>query len=102
MDSTPPNTQHSPVANQVHCQPPTCDALPIRADAKVLAATLSAGQVIEYPANPERHQYLVAPVGRISVNGVEAQARDGVAITGEHSVRVEALDDTEVVMVDAI
>lgn len=77
------------------------DALPIRAYAKVLAATLSAGQAIEYPADPARHQYLVAPTGRVRVNGFEAQPRDGVAITGEESVRVEALDDTEVVMVDA-
>ncbi|MEP7221846.1 MAG: pirin family protein [Novosphingobium sp.] len=77
-------------------------ALPIRANAKVLAATLSAGQTAEYTLDPSRHQYLVAPTGRIRVNEVEAQARDGVAITGETQLRVEAIDDTEVVMVDAL
>jgi len=80
-------------------EPGADDALPIRADARVLAATLPAGQVIDYAADPARHLYLVAPVGRI--NGVVAEARDGIAVTGETSLRVEALDDSEIVMVDA-
>ena len=76
-------------------------ALPIRSDARVVAATLSAGQSVTYAADPARHLYLVAPVGRIRVNGVEAQPRDGIAITGEAAITVEALDDAELVMVDA-
>lgn len=75
-------------------------ALPLRADARVLAATLSASESIEYPADPARHFYLVAASGRLRVNGVEAQPRDGVAITGETAITVEALDDAEVVMVE--
>lgn len=75
--------------------------LPIRADAKVVAATLSAGQTIVYEPGAGRHQYLVAPTGRIRVNGHDAQPRDGVAIEGEDRIAVEALDDAEVVMVDA-
>ena len=81
--------------------PEADDALPIRADAKVLAATLAAGETVTYAADPARHQYLVAPVGRISVNGMEAQPRDGVAITGESTITLTALDAAEVVMVDA-
>ncbi|MBS0473753.1 MAG: pirin family protein [Proteobacteria bacterium] len=77
------------------------NALPIRTNAKVLAATIPAGQTLEYDLDPSRHVYLVAPVGRIRVNGQEAQPRDGVAITGESRFTVEALDDVEVVMVDA-
>ena len=76
-------------------------ALSIRTDAKVVAATLQAGQSAEWNTGASRHQYLVAPTGRIRVNGVEAQARDGVAITGEETIVVEALEDAEVVMVDA-
>jgi len=79
----------------------TDDALSIRADAKVLAATLGQGQTATYEADPARHQYLVAPTGRIRVNGQEAQPRDGIAITGEAQIVVEALDDAELVMVDA-
>ncbi|MBO9499654.1 MAG: pirin family protein [Novosphingobium sp.] len=77
------------------------DALPIRTDAKVLAAKLNKGDVIEYDAASWRHQYLVSAVGRIKVNGAEAQPRDGVAITEVDTIVVEALDDAEVVMVDA-
>ena len=77
------------------------DALSIRTDAKVAAATLSAGQSATWATSGERHQYLVAPTGRIRVNGVEAQPRDGVAITGEGQITVEALEDVEVVLVDA-
>lgn len=76
-------------------------ALPIRCDARVLAAALTAGESVTYPADPVRHQYLVAPSGRIRVNGLEANPRDGVAITGETSITVEAFDDAEVVMVDS-
>lgn len=76
-------------------------ALPIRCDARVLAAALAAGDTVTYQADPVRHQYLVAPSGRIRVNGLEANPRDGVAITGETSITVEAVDDAEVVMVDA-
>lgn len=76
-------------------------ALSIRTDAKIAAATLKAGQQAVWRTGAERHQYLVAPTGRIRVNGVEAQARDGVAITGEAEIAVEALEDAEVVLVDA-
>ena len=78
------------------------DSLPIRADARVLAATLSAGQSAEYPTDPARHCYMVAASGRIRVNSQEAGPRDGVAITGESAIRVEAIDDAEVVLVDAV
>jgi redox-sensitive bicupin YhaK (pirin superfamily) len=76
-------------------------ALPIRSDARILAASLSAGQSVTYEASPVRHQYLVATGGRIRVNGAGANARDGIAITGEAAITVEALDDCELVMVDA-
>jgi len=75
-------------------------ALTINADARVLGATVSAGEKIAVEASPERHLYLV-PSGRIRVNGVEAEPRDGVAITGETRVEIEAEDDSELVLVDA-
>ena len=52
------------------------------------------------PASPERHLYLV-PSGRVRVNGVEAGPRDGVAITGEDRIDIDADDDAELVLVDA-
>ena len=77
------------------------DALPIRTDAKVAAATLAKGQSAVWNTSGERHQYLVAPKGRVTVNGREAQPRDGIAVTGESEIVVESLDDAEIVLVDA-
>lgn len=77
------------------------DALPIRTDAKVAAATLAKGQSAVWNTSGQRHQYLVAPKGRVTVNGHEAQPRDGIAVTGESEIVVEALDDAEIVLVDA-
>ena len=79
---------------------PEENALTINADARVLGATVKAGESIEFDASPERHLYLV-PSGRVRVNGVAARPRDGIAITGEEQLRIEAEDDAELVLVDA-
>jgi redox-sensitive bicupin YhaK (pirin superfamily) len=77
------------------------DALPIRTDARVLGATLKAGETVEYPLDASRHAYLVPAAGRVEVNGLTLEARDGAAITDETSIRVTALEDAELVLVDA-
>ena len=77
------------------------EALPIRTPARVAGATIKAGETAEYPLDPSRHAYLVAATGALDVNGVRLDARDGAAITGESSLRVTAIEDTEVVLVDA-
>ena len=79
---------------------PDHGALTIHADAKVLGATLGAGNSLSYDADPERHLYLV-PSARVRINGIEANARDGVAITGEERITIEAEADAELVLVDA-
>ena len=75
-------------------------ALTINADAKVLGATLTAGTRIAYAPDPARHLYLVSS-GAILVNGVAAEARDGVAISGEATVEIDAVADAQLVLVDA-
>jgi redox-sensitive bicupin YhaK (pirin superfamily) len=77
------------------------DALPIRADARVLGATLRAGESIDYPLGADRSAYLVPAKGAVEVNGVALQARDGAAIRDEAVVRISALEDAELVLVDA-
>ncbi|MDE2404371.1 MAG: pirin family protein [Sphingomonadales bacterium] len=76
------------------------DALPIRADARVLGATVRAGETITYDTDASRHLYLVPATGRIRVENVEAEARDGVALTGIAQVSVTALADSELVLVE--
>ncbi|MDB5975024.1 MAG: hypothetical protein JWR07_1784 [Nevskia sp.] len=76
-------------------------ALPIRADARLLGATLKAGQRIRHEFDPARRSYLVAASGRIEVNGEPVGPLDGVAITKLAAAEVSALEDSELVMVDA-
>jgi hypothetical protein len=77
------------------------DALPIRAEARVLATTLKAGESAEYEAGKARHLYLVPAAGSVEVNGVRVNARDGVAIRNEAKLKITALEDAELVLVDA-
>ena len=77
------------------------DALPINAKARVLGATLSAGETAEYALSADRHAYLVPAVGVVEVNGTRVNTRDGAAITGEEKITITALEDAEIVLVDA-
>lgn len=78
------------------------DALKIRADARVLGATIKAGDSVTYtPRSADRHLYLVPATGRLKIGDVEAKARDGIAITQLAEVTITAIEDSEVVLVDA-
>jgi quercetin 2,3-dioxygenase len=43
----------------------------------------------------------VPATGAVEVNGVRIDARDGAAIAGEPMLKVKALADAEIVLVDA-
>jgi quercetin 2,3-dioxygenase len=74
-------------------------ALPVRADARVLAATLKAGEHIHHVLASSRSAYLVLASGRVAVNGEPMNAFDGVAITHATNVEIVAFEDSELVMV---
>lgn len=76
-------------------------ALPIRQDARVLAATLEKGQAVSYPLEKGRFAYLALAKGEATVNGVPLGPRDGAAIRDESDIRIEAGADAEIVLVDA-
>jgi quercetin 2,3-dioxygenase len=76
------------------------DALPIRADARVLGASLRAGQRIDHIVGNGRRGYCVPAIGTIEVNGERLSARDGAAI-GSGTVTITAIDDCELVLVDS-
>lgn len=77
------------------------DALKIRTDARVLGATIKAGDTVEYPMGKERKGYLVPATGAVEIEGVRVNARDGAAISDVDTLKVKALEDSEVVLVDA-
>ena len=77
------------------------DALPIRAQARVLGLTLNAGETAEYAFEGDRFGYLVPAKGAVEINGIRLEARDGAAIRHEGTITVKAIDDSEVVLVDS-
>lgn len=77
------------------------DALPIRTDARVIGATIRAGETVEYPLGKDRKAYLVPATGAVEIEGVRVNARDGAAIAELETLRVTAIEDSEIVLVDA-
>ena len=80
--------------------PADSEALPIRADARVLAARLKPGERIDYALRPGRHAYLVPASGALTVNDVRIEQRDGAAVRDEPALQLVALAETELVLVD--
>jgi quercetin 2,3-dioxygenase len=78
------------------------DALPIRTEARLVAGTIRAGESVDYALGSERKGYLVPATGRIRVNGIEANARDGLAIADQDTITITALEEAEVVLVDTL
>ncbi|HEV7227330.1 pirin family protein [Brevundimonas sp.] len=81
---------------------PADGALHINADAKVLAATLKAGESLTYDLSDGRRAYLVPAVGEVDLNGIALNARDGAGIKDEPTVTIRARADAELVMVDSL
>src|SRR5579859_4913567 len=77
------------------------DALPIRTYARVVAATLKAGETAEYALGHDRRAYLVPATGAVEIEGVRVNARDGAAVQDVDTLKVTAIEDSEVVFVDA-
>lgn len=75
-------------------------ALPIRANARLLGATLNTGENIRHELSGSRRAYLVVASGRIEVNREALGALDGAAIGGVSFIDVIAREDSELLMVD--
>ncbi|MPV99545.1 pirin family protein [Bombella apis] len=76
------------------------DALPIHTDARVLGLSLQKGQQASYAFTPGRLGYLVPAKGTLLLNGQTITARSGAAIAGEDTITLEALEDSEIILVD--
>ena len=77
------------------------DALPIRTDARVLGATIKAGESLSFRVGANRHAYMVPATGSMEIDGRRANARDGIAISvGE--ITITAIEDAEIVLVDSL
>ena len=76
-------------------------ALPIRAEARVMGATVPAGETVTHSVEAGRHAYLVAATGAVDIGGVRLGARDGAALDGGQTVTITAIEDAEIVLVDS-
>jgi len=76
------------------------DALPIRTEARVLGATVKAGENLKLALAPGHHAYLVPATGTVEVNGIRVNARDGAAIADEKEIAIAGVDDAEIVLVE--
>ncbi len=76
-------------------------ALPIRANARLLGTTLRAGERVQHKLDLAHRTYLVVASGRIEVDGEVMGPLDGAAISDMAAVDITALEDSELVMVEA-
>lgn len=77
-------------------------ALPLDAHARLLGATMQAGDMLSFDMPSESQAYLVTTHGRIDVDDVRLDARDGLAMQGPRTYVVRAIDDTSIVIVDRL
>ena len=66
----------------------------------MLAGTLGAGETATLAVAKGRKVYLVPVTGTVTINGVTANARDGVAISNENEIMIVAREAVELVAVD--
>ncbi len=77
-------------------------SLPINQDAKVMGATLKAGETLTYTIAPGRYGYLVVADGEVTLNGNTLKTRDGAAVTGGETLVFEGIASAELVLVDTV
>jgi quercetin 2,3-dioxygenase len=75
------------------------DALRIRADARVLGATLLAGSELTYTMGDLRYAYLAPALGVVTVNNQRLEVGDGIAAYNEPTLTIAAEADAEIVLV---
>lgn len=75
-------------------------SITIHADARVYAGLFGAGEQAEHAIADGRGAWVHVARGKVRVNGKELGAGDGVALENERTVRVEGIDDGEVLVFD--
>jgi redox-sensitive bicupin YhaK (pirin superfamily) len=76
------------------------EALRIHQDATLYGATVPAGASLIHAFRPGRRAYVVAATGEYRLNGQPAKARDGIMVADETDIRIKAVADTEILLLD--
>ncbi len=72
----------------------------IHQDAAVLGATLETGQTLDVELAPGRQAYVLTADGQLSIDGTELALRDGAVVDGVASFSIEALVDSDALIID--
>jgi redox-sensitive bicupin YhaK (pirin superfamily) len=75
-------------------------AVKIHQDTRLYAGILPSGALLTHDLDPGRYGWLQVARGAIRVNGEDLHAGDGVAISDEGTVRIESLEDSEILLFD--
>lgn len=75
-------------------------ALAIHQDVDLYAAVLKKGDRISHTLQPQRHAWVQVARGAITINGAPLNTSDGVAISEETEVAIEATTDAEILLFD--
>jgi redox-sensitive bicupin YhaK (pirin superfamily) len=72
----------------------------INADALLYAGLFTAGESSELALAPGRHAWVQIARGQARVNGRELRAGDGAAVSDERELRIEGVEDAELLVFD--
>jgi redox-sensitive bicupin YhaK (pirin superfamily) len=73
----------------------------INQDARMYGAVLGAGDSVEHPLATGRYGWVQCASGRIVVNGLQLDAGDGVAVSGEQTLALQGADsESELLLFD--
>jgi quercetin 2,3-dioxygenase len=72
----------------------------IRQDNDLYATVLAPGESVKHEIKKDRHAYVQVARGSVKLNGEELETGDGAAISGERSLQLTGVKDTEVLLFD--
>ncbi|MEM6660550.1 MAG: pirin family protein [Pseudomonadota bacterium] len=72
----------------------------IHRDVDLFGSVLAAGESLFHTIGPKRGVWVQMIRGRATINGEEAAAGDGVALSREPDIRIEATEDAEFLLFD--
>ena len=75
-------------------------SITIHTDAKVYASVVDAGETAELALPAGRQAWVQVARGKARVNGQELAEGDGLAVTGESLLKLEGVDDAELLTFD--
>ena len=81
--------------------PRTSEVLGIHADVQLHTGVIAVGVEGTHALAPKRQAYVTSSIGRIWVDGAVAEPGDRIWIRGPGTVRIRALESTEVVVLTA-